>query len=90
MTVRRRVLVSGVVQGVGYRFFAAREARRLGLAGFVRNLPDGRVEAELEGGADAVERMVGSLREGPAGARVDAVDVEDLEPAGATGFDIRR
>lgn len=82
--------MSGIVQGVGFRFFVAREARQHGVAGFVRNLRDGRVEAELEGDADAVDRLLDALRRGPAGARVEAVEVEELAPIGATGFDIRR
>jgi len=91
MTVRRRVLIRGRVQGVGFRVFAAREARRDGIAGWVRNLRDGGVDAEVEGDEAAVERMLAALREGPPGAVVEHVTVEELEPTGEdVGFDIRR
>lgn len=90
MAVRRRVIVRGVVQGVGFRFFVAREARRLGIAGFVRNLPDGTVETELEGDETAIERMLDAVREGPPGARVDALEVTGLPVAGSTAFEIAR
>ena len=90
MRVARRFLVSGRVQGVGYRFFAERAARREGLHGWVRNLPDGRVEAAAEGEADSVDRFEGQLRHGPSGARVEHLEVEDVVPEGRyAGFDIR-
>jgi acylphosphatase len=90
MRVARRFLVSGRVQGVGFRFFTERAARREGLHGWVRNLPDGRVEAEAEGEAEAVDRFEGQLRHGPSGARVEHLDVEDTVPAGRLGgFSIR-
>ena len=60
------------------------------MAGFVRNLPDGRVEAAFEGPDDAVDGMVGWTRHGPTYARVSGVEVSDEAPAGDTGFDIRR
>jgi acylphosphatase len=90
MHVARRYLISGRVQGVGFRFFAERAARREGLHGWVRNLPDGRVEAAAEGDVDAVDRFEGHLRHGPSGARVDHLDVEDTVPEGHyAGFSIR-
>ncbi|MGH9387182.1 MAG: acylphosphatase [Vicinamibacterales bacterium] len=82
MRVARRFLVSGRVQGVGYRYFAADAARREGLHGYVKNLPDGRVEAEAEGEADALERFERSLRQGPSMARVEHVIVESTNPTG--------
>lgn len=86
--IRIRVLVAGRVQGVGYRQSCADQARRHGVAGWVRNRRDGRVEAVLEGPADKVAAMVEWCRHGPPAARVDAVDTEP-EPAGAlTGFRI--
>lgn len=85
-TVRRRVLVWGVVQGVGFRWHCAREAARLGVAGGVRNLRTGDVEIVAEGEPDAVERLVAWARHGPSGAEVMGVEVTDEEPAGATGF----
>jgi len=88
--VARRFLVSGRVQGVGFRFFAERAARREGLKGWVRNLPDGRVEAAAEGEADAVDRFEGQLRHGPSGSRVEQVEVEDTVPENRyAGFNIR-
>lgn len=81
-----RILVSGRVQGVGFRAFAVREATRLGLDGRVRNLPDGRVEAVAQGGEDAVAQFVGALRRGPVAARVDEVAVEETEATVPPGF----
>ncbi len=76
----RRYLVSGRVQGVGYRYFAADAARREGLSGSVRNLADGRVEAVADGDAESLERFERALRRGPSRARVEHVIVEDTEP----------
>ncbi len=75
--IRRRVVFSGYVQGVGFRFEVLCLAERLGLAGWVRNLPDGRVESELQGGRDRIEFLVDhmcSLRR----ASVDRVESTDL------------
>jgi len=82
MLVARRFLISGRVQGVGFRFFAEDTASREGLGGFVRNLPDGRVEAVVEGDEDAVERFARAMWSGPPAARVEAVDSEPLVPSG--------
>jgi acylphosphatase len=82
--MRRRVVVSGRVQGVGFRWSAATEAERLGVSGSIRNLDEGIVEAELVGEPDAVERFTEWMRVGPPGARVDDLEVEEL-PDGATG-----
>jgi acylphosphatase len=68
---------------VFFRVRAAEKARALGLCGWVRNLPDGRVEALVEGPAQAVEAMTGWCRTGPPGASVAAVDVEQLDPSGS-------
>src|ERR1700749_83469 len=89
MTVRTRVVVRGVVHGVGFRVTVARAARSRGVGGWVRNRSDGTVEAVFEGAPDAVAWMVELCREGPRGARVDAVDVADEPVEGATGFEIR-
>lgn len=86
--VRRRVVVSGVVQGVGFRWSTRAEADRLGVAGVVRNRPDGTVEAEVEGRADAVERMLEWLAQGPPGSRVTSCRVSELPPTGEAGFRI--
>jgi acylphosphatase len=80
------VTVSGRVQGVFYRATCARLAREKGLAGSVRNRPDGGVEAVFEGPPDAIEDMVAWCRQGPELARVDQVDLRDEEPRGEAGF----
>ena len=86
---RRRVVVQGHVQGVFFRETTKRRALSAGVAGWVRNLPDGSVEAVFEGERTAVERLVDYAREGPRGARVDWVDIEAEEPEGLSGFDVR-
>jgi acylphosphatase len=86
--IRRRVRISGFVQGVFFRETMRRRAVSAGVAGWVRNRPDGMVEAVLEGEADAVERLLAFCREGPRGARVDRVDVASEEPEGLAGFEI--
>jgi len=68
--VKRRIVVAGRVQGVGFRDFARRAALRLGVAGWVRNRRDGAVEALIAGPAEAVEALLAELRRGPPGARV--------------------
>ena len=83
MTAARRFLVRGWVQGVGFRYATVRTARRLGLVGWVRNLPDGRVEVVAEGDSEAVEELAAWLRRGPSTARVEGVETETLEPTGA-------
>lgn len=90
MVVARRYLVSGRVQGVGFRFFVEHIARQEGVSGHVRNLPDGRVEAQVEGDVMAVGRVEAALWQGPRGARVDGVETQEVAPSGrATGFRIR-
>jgi acylphosphatase len=84
----KRVIVSGLVQGVGFRYSLAGRAEARGVAGWVRNRPDGSVEAVLEGAADAVESLVEWSRHGPRGARVDGVEIHDEVPAGMRGFTI--
>jgi acylphosphatase len=86
MTIRRRLLVSGQVQGVFYRDSCRKQAEEKGITGSARNLPDGRVEVILEGAEDAVERMIEWCRRGSDMARVDSVEVEDQEPQGESGF----
>jgi acylphosphatase len=87
--VRVRVFVDGRVQGVGFRASTAREALRLGVTGYARNLPDGRVEAVYEGPRPAVEDMLAWSRRGPVSARVDGMTIHDEEPKGERGFSIR-
>ena len=75
----RRFLVRGRVQGVGYRWFVARTARSLGIAGHARNLPDGRVEVVASGEGDLLDRLAGALERGPPGAIVAGVAIENLD-----------
>lgn len=87
---RARVVVTGRVQGVFYRASTVDRARELGVSGWVRNLPDGRVEAEFQGRADAVEAAVDFARSGPPTASVTAAEVTDVELVdGETGFALR-
>lgn len=87
---RKRIqgVVSGRVQGVSFRWTMAQEADRLGVGGWVRNLPDGTVEFEAEGDPDAVAALVAWAQEGPAYARVDRVRTSRREPRGETGFSV--
>ncbi|WP_200797411.1 acylphosphatase [Streptoalloteichus hindustanus] len=87
--VREHLVISGRVQGVFFRDSCLRAATRHGVAGWVRNLPDGRVEAVFEGDADAVSRMVTWAHEGPRDAHVRHVEVREEPPEGLTGFRIR-
>ena len=90
MRARAHVFVSGMVQGVFFRSNARSVARLKKVNGWVKNLPDGRVEAVIEGERDSVEEMVEFLRSGPSGSRVDSVDVEWERPSYKyTDFDIR-
>ncbi len=87
--VRVRVFVSGRVQGVGFRAFAARTATRLGLVGGVRNLADGRVELDVEGRRMILEALLSELKAGPPAARVSTVATEWSSAAGRyTDFSI--
>ena len=83
---RRRVEVTGRVQGVFFRETCRREAARLGVSGWIRNRPDGSVEAVFEGPADAVDAAADWCRQGPAHAQVEAVTVHREAPEGLTGF----
>jgi len=86
----RRVLVSGVVQGVGFRYYTRLRASELGLAGWVRNLPDGRVEVWVEGPATVVDELVDWLRRGPPGARVSSIEAREVQADGLERFEVRR
>jgi len=83
------VKVTGRVQGVSFRWYAVQEAERLGVAGWVRNEPDGSVAAHVEGDDAAVDAMVAWCRRGPSYASVRDVAVTDAQVSGAHGFDIR-
>jgi acylphosphatase len=89
MRTRRRVIVRGRVQGVGFRFSVARRAEQRGVAGWVRNRPDGAVEAVFEGEPEAVAALVELCRNGPRGASVERVEVAEEEPEGLSWFDVR-
>jgi acylphosphatase len=88
-TVRRRVVAHGRVQGVFFRDSVRGRAEQHGVAGWVRNRPDGAVEAVFEGPPDAVERLVEFARAGPRSADVDRAEVIEEEPDGLTGFQVR-
>lgn len=87
---RTHVYFSGRVQGVNYRAFVEANARRLGLAGWVRNCIDGRVEAVFEGEPAVIGQMLEKCRQAPPPARVDAIESDEGEPAaGLTGFEVK-
>ena len=90
MRVARRYLISGRVQGVGFRYFVLEAAQVEGVHGWVRNRPDGSVEVSAEGDAEAIERLERRIRRGPPAARIDDVQVDDDVPSGrVTGFQVR-
>ena len=89
MTIARRVVVRGRVQGVFFRETARRRARRAGVAGWVRNLRDGSVEAEIEGTPEQVDEVLAWMAQGPPGAQVDTAMVTDAAPTGESGFEVR-
>ena len=85
-----RLLIRGSVQGVGFRFFAERAARGLGIRGYVRNLSDGRVEAVASGAPERVQVFIDRLGGGPSSGRVDGVEVSETDlPDDVCGFEIR-
>jgi acylphosphatase len=88
-TVGRRVRVSGRVQGVFFRGWTRDEARQLGVAGWVRNCPDGSVEAHLEGEEAAVDQLIARMRSGPSGAEVDDLTVDDVSAEQLESFEVR-
>jgi acylphosphatase len=84
-----RYLVSGFVQGVGFRYFVLRRASALGLRGFVRNLSGGGVEVVAEGDAAALAELEVALEAGPPSARVESVERSGATPGASNGFSIR-
>jgi acylphosphatase len=84
----RRAVLSGRVQGVGFRTFASSTAREEGVRGWVRNLPDGSVETAVEGEEDAVRRYLDRLRKGPLVGKVTSMTEEELPPQGFQVFEI--
>ena len=89
MTIARHIRVYGRVQGVFYRVWAQRQADELGVTGWVRNCPDGRVEGHVEGNAEAVAEMIERLRQGPPDARVEDLRTWDVEPCEFDAFEVR-
>ena len=79
---RAHIFIEGRVQGVGFRHFALINAEEIGVQGWIKNLPDGRVEAVIEGPEDHIDEMVARCEEGPGASRVDMVDVEWEDPTG--------
>ncbi len=82
MRVARRYVIAGRVHGVGFRFFTREAALREGIAGWVRNCPDGRVEVVAEGESESLIRFERAIRHGPPRARVDAFETESRTPSG--------
>jgi acylphosphatase len=82
--------ISGVVQGVGFRFFTRRLANKMGIKGYVRNMPDGTVEIEAEGSDDQIESFLKELYKGPPSSKVSEIDTEELSGRGRyDGFEVR-
>ncbi|PJM79587.1 acylphosphatase [Bifidobacterium scaligerum] len=76
--VHKRIIVTGLVQGVGFRYFAVMQARKLGVAGWVCNRRDGSVEADVQGSRESVEDFVLAMRQGPRWAEVEQVKITDM------------
>jgi acylphosphatase len=87
--IRRRIVVQGRVQAVGFRYAVMERARQRGVSGWVTNRHDGAVEAVFEGRPEVVESLVEFMRHGPRGAVVGNVEVSDERPEGLSGFDVR-
>ncbi len=83
------IIVTGRVQGVGFRYFTVRCANNLGLRGWVRNLPDGGVEAVIQGQDDSIEQMIELLQEGPRASIVTDLKIEEIEQEEFSGFTMR-
>ncbi|RJS71942.1 acylphosphatase [ANME-2 cluster archaeon] len=83
------IIVTGRVQGVGFRYFTVRCANNLGLRGWVRNLPDGGVEAVIQGQDDSIEQMIELLQEGPGASIVTDLKIEEIEQEEFSGFTMR-
>jgi acylphosphatase len=89
MPVALHVRVTGLVQGVFFRAWARDEAQALGVSGWIRNCSDGSVEALVEGEAEAIEELIDLLREGPPGAQVEDVEIEEADREGLSSFEVR-
>ena len=84
----KHVLVTGRVQGVSFRAWTREQAQARGVSGWVRNRPDGSVEAVISGSGEAVEALIAALHEGPPAANVEGVHIMETEPPSGTGFSI--
>ena len=89
MTIARKVRIYGRVQGVFFRQWTVNQARALNVSGWVRNCPDGTVEARVTGDEEAVARMIAAMRQGPSQARVEDVIVGNAEPEEISGFSVK-
>jgi acylphosphatase len=87
--VARHVSITGRVQGVFFRSWLRQQADELGVTGWVRNCPDGRVDAHIEGEQAAVEQMIGRMHRGPPAAQVEDVKLWDVEPCDFKDFEVR-
>jgi acylphosphatase len=87
--IARHASITGRVQGVFFRAWAREQADALGIGGWVRNCPDGRVDAHVEGEEAAVQQMIDRLRQGPPAARVEDVRLWDVDPCEFNGFEVR-
>jgi acylphosphatase len=87
--IARHLSIAGNVQGVFFRAWSREQAEELGVSGWIRNRPDGHVEAHVEGEEGAVEQMIERLRGGPPGARVDGVRIWDADVFDFDGFEVR-
>ena len=88
-TIARRLAIHGRVQGVFYRDWTVKNARELGLTGWVRNERDGSVAAHVEGAGQLVERMIERMRTGPPAAKVERIEVSEVEPESPKRFERR-
>lgn len=88
--IRKHIIVHGKVQGVGFRYYVNQSARRIGICGWVRNLPDGTVEIDAEGPVTQMKTFVEAVKKGSPRSKVTNLEVRDKEPAGFQRFEIRR
>jgi acylphosphatase len=88
--IRTHLIISGKVQGVGYRYYTAQQAKKLGITGWVKNLPDGRVEAIFEGTQQTITEMINWCRQGPSAAQVTDITINHEKPQGHKKFEINQ
>ena len=86
---RVRIIVDGRVQGIGFRYYVSKRALEHGIKGYVRNMPDGRVEIDAEGENENVHRFMSDCRKGPSMARIDEFIVQDVPTFGFSNFSIK-